>query len=699
MGKDRLDLSIQELKGIGPVRGRLFEKIGIKTLRDALYYLPFRYEDRTHIKSISCLNPGTLETVRGKIISSVIRQYRERTGRRQTRLEVAVDDGTGVVRAVWFNQAYRQKSLIVGQELFISGVVQTESCSKGTPEMGHPEYELITDDRDSLIHANRIVPIYRTTEGVTQKQFRAMLHEIASGPVLTMHDPIPEEVLKCTGLPGLPESLHQVHVPDGTSDLAVLNAKGTPFHKRLAFDEFFLFELGMARIRENNARAPGMSFAAEGRLQRKLRTLLPFAFTGAQERVITEILGDMKRPSPMRRLLQGDVGSGKTVVALAAILNAVECGFQAVFMAPTEVLAEQHFLTLGRLAAALGLTVELLTGSTKGRYPGTIESGEVDIVIGTHAVIQEKVKFQKLGLAVIDEQHKFGVVQRTLLREKGIHPDVLVMTATPIPRSLAMTMFGDLDCSVLDELPPGRKPVETMVFDAGRKQEIYRIIGNELASGRQVYVVYPLIEDSEASDLRSATQGKKAFEKIFPEITVGLLHGKMSPSDKAAVMERFKSGALQVLVTTTVIEVGVDVPNASVMIIVHAERFGLAQMHQLRGRIGRGTDSSFCLLVAYEPLGEDARRRLDVLVGSADGFRISEEDLAIRGPGDFFGERQAGLPGLRVADMLRDSDMLESARRETIGLLRDDPGLSAHPKLREALEIFWKEKRELFKTG
>ncbi|TAN43114.1 MAG: ATP-dependent DNA helicase RecG [Nitrospirae bacterium] len=699
MGKDRLAARIRELKGIGPVRGRLLEKIGIKTLRDALYYLPFRYEDRTHIKSISCLNPGTLETVRGKIMSSVIRQYRERTGRRQTRLEVAVDDGTGILRAVWFNQAYRQKSFIVGQELFLSGVVQTESRSKGTPEMGHPEYESITDDRDSLIHTNRIVPIYRTTEGITQKQFRAILHEIASGPGLTVHDPVPEEVLKRTGLPGLAESLQQVHMPRSTTDVSLLNTQGTPYHKRLAFDEFMLFELGMARIREATARAQGISFVAQGRLLKRLRALLPFALTGAQERVITEILGDMKGSSPMRRLLQGDVGSGKTMVALAAILTAVECGYQTVFMAPTEVLAEQHFLTLGRLATTLDLTVELLTGSTRNRRLGKIESGEVDIVIGTHAIIQEKVRFRRLGLAVIDEQHKFGVVQRTLLREKGIHPDVLVMTATPIPRSLAMTLFGDLDCSVLDELPPGRKPVHTMVFDAEEKQEIYRIIGNELSRGRQVYVVYPLIDDSETSDLRSATQGKKAFERIFPEFTVGLLHGKMSPSDKEEVMKRFKNGAVQILVSTTVIEVGIDVPNASVMIIVHAERFGLAQMHQLRGRIGRGTDSSHCLLVAYKPLGDEARRRLDVLVGSADGFRISEEDLAIRGPGEFFGERQAGLPDLRVADMLRDSDMLEVARTETAGLLCGDPGLSAYPMLREALDMFWKEKRELFTTG
>lgn len=699
MANGSLDDHIQEIKGIGPRRARLFEKIGITTIRDALYYLPFRYIDRTNVSPVAGLVPGNPETIRGRIISSSIKYFRDRSGRRQQLFELAVNDGTGILRAVWFNQSYLKKLFRIGQEILLSGTLQKDSHISGGPEMPHPEYEVITDDSDSFIHINRIAPVYGITEGITQKQFRKIMHGIVMRFAPLLSDALPEDLLKRNQLPGLSESILQAHFPSGKPDVALLNAKKSRYHKRLSFDDLFMLELGLVRLRAINSRTEGTSFVSEGRLRKKLLDTLPYRLTNAQQKALQEIVSDMQNPYPMQRLLQGDVGSGKTVVALLAILNAIECGYQAVLMVPTEVLAEQHFLTIRNLTEPLNIEIGLLTGSIKKRRLEMIESGDIDLVIGTHAVIQENVRFKRLAFVVIDEQHKFGVTQRVLLREKGLNPDVLVMTATPIPRSLALIVFGDLDCSVIDELPPNRKPVQTRIVDAKQKKEIYRILEEEINKRRQVYVVYPAIEESEESDLRYAIQGKEAFTRIFPQYTNGLLHGRMTSLDKEQVMDRFKKGAIDILISTTVIEVGLDVPNATVMIIIHAERFGLAQMHQLRGRIGRGGDSSYCLLVVYNPVSDDARRRLDIMAESTDGFRIAEEDLAIRGPGEFFGERQAGLPDMRVADMLRDIDVIEVARKEVISLIGGDPELLGAPLLRENLEIFWRGKIDLFKTG
>jgi ATP-dependent DNA helicase RecG len=406
----------------------------------------------------------------------------------------------------------------------------------------------------------------------------------------------------------------------------------------------------------------------------------------------------MKRPYPMNRLLQGDVGCGKTIVAAVSMLNAVECGYQAVMIAPTEILAEQHYFNIRRMTEELGVKCILLVGGAGDDQRERIASGEINIVVGTHAIIQERVVFSNLGLAVIDEQHKFGVLQRSLLRKKGLNPDVLVMTATPIPRSLALTLYGDLDYSVIDEMPSGRKPVITRVFSPDQKPEIYGIMGDEIRKGRQAYVVYPAIEESD-SGLKNAVQGKEAFQKVFPEFRFGLLHGRMSASEKESVMNYFKNGEIDVLISTTVVEVGVDVPNASIMLVVHAERFGLAQLHQLRGRVGRGAEVSHCLLVAYGPRGDDAGRRLDIMVRSVDGFIIAEEDLAIRGPGEFLGTRQAGMPDLKVADIIRDAEILEAAKQEAFNLLEVSPDLKEFSSLRKSVNVFWKGKVDVYKTA
>ena len=443
----------------------------------------------------------------------------------------------------------------------------------------------------------------------------------------------------------------------------------------------------------------GIAFNPEGKLLERFIKRLPFTLTKAQERVFSDILSDMKMPHPMNRLIQGDVGCGKTVIALMAMIVAAECGYQSALMAPTEILAEQHYLNIYRTIEDMGLKICLLTGSKKERPLREISSGEIDMVVGTHALIQEGVTFKNLGLAVIDEQHRFGVMQRALLKKKAVNPDVLVMTATPIPRTLALTLYGDLDYSVIDELPPNRRPVTTLLFRSNQKDSIYRLIREEVKKGRQVYVVYPVIEESEKTDLRSAVMGRDAFEKMFPEFRIGLIHGRMKAQEREQIMASFKQGEIDILVSTTVIEVGVDVPNATLMIIIHAERFGLSQLHQLRGRIGRGAHQSYGVLLAYEPYGEEARRRLGIMVKSNDGFRIAEEDLDIRGPGEFFGTRQAGMPDLRVANIVRDAMLLNEARKEAFSIIDKDPDLKGYPFLRQSLETFWQGKIELFKTG
>ena len=698
MDKDPHEHSIKGIKGIGPQRAALFSRLGLLTIHDALYYLPCRYEDRRGLKKISELSPGSIGTVQGKIAFS--NSIRTRMRKFQI-FEITVNDGTGFVKAKWFNQPFLQKGLPTGREVVLSGLVK--NTGQAAYEMESPEYELVSDDADSFIHTKRLVPVYGITSGISQKQFRKTMFLIAKEYAVKLHDPLPPPIIARNNLPELAECIRQLHFPEGDlapgADIGSLNSGTSIYHRRLAFDELLLLELGLAALKRRTRLNKGISFRTKGDLGKALLKLLPFVLTDAQKKALSDIRKDMRSPWPMNRLVQGDVGCGKTIVALLAMLDAVEAGYQASLMAPTEILAGQHYINMHGLLNRLGLKTELLTGGPKARQLEGIASGETVIVIGTHALIQEGVRFKKLGFAVIDEQHKFGVMQRSLLRKKGAMPDLLVMTATPIPRSLAMTLYGDLDCSVIDELPPGRRPVMTKLFEADRKKEIYSLLREEIEKGRQAYVVYPAIEESEKADLKNAVQGKEGFERIFPEYRTGLLHGRMGTEEREKVMRSFKQGEIDILVSTTVIEVGVDVPSAALMLVIHAERFGLSQLHQLRGRVGRGAHHSLCVLVAYRPYGVEAGRRLDIMLRSNDGFRIAEEDLAIRGPGEFLGTRQAGMPDLRVANIVRDMKILEKARAEAFGLIETDPELGEFPSLKKAVEVFWKGKKDLFRTG
>jgi ATP-dependent DNA helicase RecG len=700
-----LESPIQYIKGVGPHRARLLGRLNIKTVKDALFYLPFRYEDRRNLKNIRNLSFGDLETVRGEVVSININELPQQKSRgiegfyrrqkKLTILEVNISDGTGIIKAKWFNQPFMKRKFKKGQEVIISGIIKTWG---NIPEIVNPEYELIDEDSE-LIHTSRIVPVYRVTEGISARILRGIIYNILTSSLDEIIDPLPEEIRRNYNLPALQESLFNCHFPPADSDISVFNRGVSPYHRRLAFDEIFNLEVGIAVIKKDEVREKGISFNPEGRLVRELLGKLDFELTAAQKKVFNEILEDMKRPYPMNRLIQGDVGCGKTIIALMAILTAVESGYQAAMMAPTEILAEQHYINIHRLIEDLGLRICLLSSSLKDKPLQEIAGGEIDIIVGTHAIIQDNIRFKRLGLVVIDEQHRFGVMQRSALRKKGKNPDVLVMTATPIPRTLAMTVYGDLDYSIIDELPPGRRPVITRVFNRNQKQYIYQKIREEVSKGGQAYVIYPVIEESENHDLKSAITGKEALEKMFPEFRIGLVHGRMKSQEREAVMLAFKKKEIDILVSTTVIEVGVDVPNATLMLIIHAERFGLAQLHQLRGRVGRGRDQSYCLLLAYDPLSEEARRRLEVMVRSNNGFVIAEEDLNIRGPGEFFGTRQSGLPDLKIANIVRDADLIEIARREAFKLVEIDPELDRYPVLKDAVSSFWTGKIEIFKTA
>lgn len=695
MDRDVLKFPIQYIKGVGPQRARLLSRLNIKTAGDALYYLPYRYEDRRNIKKIAHLSYGQMETATGRVVSmEVVKLPKSKL----KVFELIISDGTGLLRGKWFNQPYMKRHFEKGQEIILSGVVKHTYWGTGF-EMDNPEYEFVDEDNDDLIHTSRIVPVYRTTAGLSVRILRGIMFSVLSTCIDDIRDPLPEEIRLRYSLPDLRESIYNCHFPGHETDIESLNRGISDYQRRLSFDELMNLELGIAIMKKGEKRQSGIAFNPEGKLVSDLLKRLTFKLTAAQERVFNEILYDMRQPYPMNRLLQGDVGCGKTIIALMAMLTAVECGYQAVMMAPTEILAEQHYINIHRLVEDLGLGICLLTGSRKERPLGDIASGRINIIVGTHALIQEGVRFRRLGLVVIDEQHRFGVMQRALLRKKAHNPDVLVMTATPIPRTLSMTLYGDLDYSVIDELPAGRRPVITQLFSDKQKQMIYQAISTEIKKGRQVYVVYPVIEESEGSDLKSAIIGKAALERIFPDFKVGLIHGRMKPAEREAVMTSFKNQGIDILVSTTVIEVGVDVPNATMMLIVHAERFGLSQLHQLRGRVGRGGSQSYCLLLAYEPFSEDARRRLDIMVKSNDGFRIAEEDLEIRGPGEFFGTRQSGMPDLRIANIMRDARLLEIARKEALNIVDSDPDLKGSPELKKTVEGFWEGKVEIFRTG
>jgi ATP-dependent DNA helicase RecG len=701
--RNRLLTPIQYVKGVGPKLAKLFEKKGILTVEDALYFLPRCYEDRRNLKKISELKAGRKETGFGQILLSGVAFYQNKKKRV---FEVVVGDGSGTITLKWFrgNERYLRDRFKKGRQLIFSGEVRWFNYQR---EIHHPDVEVVDGDIEKdYLNFKRIVSIYSETEGLYQRTLRRLMKTILEGYADELSSPIPPEIVERQDLIDFSEAFRRVHFPPDGESMDALNLQHSDGHRRIIFDEFFFLELGMALKKRGVVLETGISFGTEGYLSQRLLKQLSFQLTRAQERVLAEIKEDLEKPHPMNRLIQGDVGSGKTVVALLTCLYVIECGYQAAIMAPTEVLAEQHFLNLHRWVEPLGIKVGLLTSSIKGSEREDlyqrIRTGDIQLVIGTHAVIQEAVEFNRLGLAIIDEQHKFGVVQRGLLKKKGGSPDVLVMTATPIPRTLAMTIYGDLDVSLIDEMPPGRVPVETKVFPEPARAKVYRIVEEEVRKGRQAFVVYPLVEESEKLDLMDATRMAEHLQKeIFPEFRIGLLHGRMKSDEKEAIMMEVQEGRIQILVATTVIEVGIDIPNASVMVVEHAERFGLSQLHQLRGRIGRGRYPSKCILLAQYRSSEEAKARLRAMEKTTDGFKIAEEDLALRGPGEFFGIRQSGLPDFRVAHLIRDTPILIEARKEAFRLIQEDPGLvhPSHAGLKDILVKRWRGRMELATIG
>ncbi len=695
--RQALATPLAEVRGVGPKVSERLARKGLVTLEDALLFLPLRYEDRTRLEPLARLLPGTQATFRGRILKIGVVEY----ARRRV-LEATLGDGTGALTLKWFrgNFAWLQKGLPQGSEVIGSGAVK---AFLGRHEVHHPELEVIDAESDAR-GFERVVPVYSEVDGLHPRLLRTLMGRAVEAALPAVVDLVPGHLAAGWGLPPLAECFREVHAPSaGGADLE-RSVEG--YRRGLVLEEFAFLQLGLLLKKEGAGPAPGIAFRPDFRLVKALLASLPYQLTPAQRRVLGEIRRDMESPRPMHRLLQGDVGSGKTLVALISALMAVEAGYQAAVMAPTEILAEQHALVLSRLCRGLPVAVALLTSSTprgeRDAALAALASGQAHLAVGTHALIQEGVDFSRLGLVVVDEQHRFGVVQRAGLVRKGENPDLLVMTATPIPRSLSMTVYGDLDLSVIDELPPGRQPIGTRIVKERDLPRVHDFVRTEVAQGRQAYVVYPLVEESEALELRSATAMAEHFTReVFPDLRVGLLHGRLPAEEKEAVMAAFAAGEIQVLVSTTVIEVGIDVPNATVMVIEHAERFGLAQLHQLRGRVGRGTHRSVCLLVASDRGSKDGWERLRVMARTEDGFRIAEEDLRLRGPGDFLGTRQSGLPDFRVGNILRDGALLERARELAAAILREDPGLASgrYPALREALQDRWSGRLDLAQAG
>ena len=683
---------LQYLKGVGPERARLLSRKGLASVEDALFFLPIRHEDRTRLTPLRSIRVGDVVTCTGTVTGI----SPPPPGRARAPLVLLLRDASGYGTATLFGRGWLTRVLQRGHRLIVHG---RGARFKDKVTLQVQDWELVESDEDEPIHAGALVPVYSSTEGLPQRALRSLLWRLVEGHAAAVDETLPEALRRRRDLTALSEAIRGAHFPHGEAQrLAAV--------RRLVFEDFLLLQLGLAILRARTTRARGIAMNPPGTLVGRLREALPWPLTAAQGRVWEEIRRDMAAAYPMHRLLQGDVGSGKTIVAAMAVLTAVEAGHQAAVMAPTEILAEQHFMTLSGLLEPLGVPVTLLTSAVRTRERASrraaLAAGEVGCAIGTHALVQERVEFRRLGLVVVDEQHRFGVAQRARLKAKGEHPDVLVMTATPIPRTLALTVYGDLDVSVLDELPPGRRPVVTVARTEGRRPQIYAFLREQATAGRQVYVVYPLIEESEAIDLKAATDMAARLQKeVFPDLVVGLLHGRLPLEDKESIMRRFKGGEIHVLVSTTVIEVGIDVPNASVMLIEHAERFGLSQLHQLRGRVGRGPWKSYCILLTAGKLGEEAERRVQAMTETNDGFRIAETDLQLRGPGEFFGTRQSGLPEFRVADLLRDAALLEEARREALAIVAADPELRAaeHRGLRAALLARWRGKLALASVG
>ncbi len=668
-----LHTTLRYVKGIGPARAEALQARGLCTVEDLLFHLPFRYEDRSCFLPIAALLPGVRGTISGRVVTAVLRRTRQR---RLTIFEALVEDESAAIRVLFYNQPYLKTLFAPGRQVILYGEATVPRRGRGIILQG-PQFELLSEDDHEALHTGRVVPIYPRLPGFSSRAIRGVMHRLLQSLPAVLPDPLPAGVVAQRRFPSRRQAIAEVHFPPPDVDPEAILRRRTPAHHRLIFEEFFFLQLGFALARRDSETPEAREdrLFVDDALRARLRAILPFRLTAAQKKALQEIAADLMSARPMNRLLQGDVGCGKTMVALMAAMLVIENGYQVAFMAPTEILAEQHHRSFRKLLLGRGCRVGLLTSGVRGtarrQVLNGLRNGDVPLVVGTHALAEEEVRFRALRLAVIDEQHRFGVVQRGRVRAKGRRCDVLVMTATPIPRSLALTLYGDLDLSVIDALPPGRRPIRTVTRGDGSRGKVYAFMRARVAEGRQVYVVYPIIDESERSDLRAAVaMAERMRSREFPDIPIGLLHGRLKQDEREEVMRRFVEGRTPILVSTTVIEVGIDVPNATVMVIEQADRFGLSQLHQLRGRVGRGEHASYCILMSSPGLGEEGRRRLEVMCDTGDGFEIARRDLELRGPGHFFGTRQSGIPDLRLGDVLRDHDILEDARTEAFAAAR-----------------------------
>jgi ATP-dependent DNA helicase RecG len=755
-----LSTGVQYVKGVGPRIAEVLGRKSILTVEDLLYYLPFRYEDRINPRAIAELRAGEMATVIGEVRGAGL----FRTARSGTMIyQMTMGQGRNALTSIWFNAAYLKDKFKPGQTVALYGRVEENRFGRGRVQLIQPQFEILDDSAGESeettpeelaagsLEIGRIVPIYESAgQGrLTSRWFRRVIHTALENLTPDLPDGVPRAIRQRMKLVPRREAFRQAHFPDPETRFDDLQNARTPAHRRLIFEELFFLEVGLELKRARARAQPGIAFEINNDVREAIKKILPFHPTAAQKRVLKEIAADMQRPSPMRRLLQGDVGSGKTIVALEAAIIAMENGYQVALMAPTEILATQHYLSARRILEDAGYRIVLLTGSLGDEHKRAmryrIGRGDAQLVIGTHALIEEKVEFARPGLVIVDEQHRFGVLQRFRLMKKGAatrpgpagrgevarpavaeqtpEPDVLVMTATPIPRTLALTLYGDLDSSVLDEMPPGRTPIVTRRISDERAREVWDFVRKQVAAGHQAYVVYPVIEETKIEEEREASEPQQPSlikqpkrlelkaaikmydelrKRVFPDLRVGLLHGRLDADEKDAVMRRFQRGAIDVLVSTTVIEVGVDVANAAVMVVEHAERFGLAQLHQLRGRIGRGAARSYCILMTGGKVTPEAEQRLDALVRTTDGFKIAELDLELRGPGEFFGTRQSGLPSFRVANLLRDRELLEDAKREAALMAAGPSSEISKQEITQAmahLRTHWQRRYGLVEVG
>jgi ATP-dependent DNA helicase RecG len=700
-----LQTEVRMVKGVGPQRAELLGKRGIYTLEDLLNYLPFRYEDRIHFSQIKDVQPGGTYTLRARVMSG--QAVRGMYGR-DAIYHLLVQDDSGSLPCKFFHGGYLEDRLKPGQQLILHGKVEIDKLRPARREMVNPQIEVLSSEEVDSTEMGRIVPIYEAVGTFGSRMIRRAIYNTLQNLDSNIPDVLPAELREKLHYPTRREALIHTHFPLAEESLEALNLFRSPAQQRLIFEEFFLYQLSMALGRKAQRKENAIAFRVrEDKVREALKRILPFKPTGAQKRVLAEIAADLEKPVPMNRLLQGDVGSGKTIVAMQAAVIAMENGCQAALMAPTEILAVQHYLSARRILAPGGYTAELLISGLKPAEKAAarerIRSGEARLVIGTHALIEDEVEFARLGFVAIDEQHRFGVLQRKRLMDKaaktGFAPHVLVLTATPIPRTLSLTLYGDLDVSVLDELPPGRTPIETRMTTEKHLPGVWDSLRREVEAGHQGYIVYPVIEESKLELKAAMEEYERLSRDVFPKLKVGLLHGRMSSEEKDDVMQRFRRNDVQILVATTVIEVGVDVPNATVMVIEHAERFGLAQLHQLRGRIGRGAQKSHCILVAPGRMTDDGRARLETMVRTTNGFEIAETDLLIRGPGEFFGTRQSGELGFHVANPLRDRELLERARKEAFLLIEDPAQKESLQRMLRLLPPQWQRRYHLARIG